>query len=318
MDAAPFFAQLSAVERCPAAGKHTGSGRVAMTQRSGAALPLLATAGAMAAFQFGASLAKGLFPAIGPQGAATLRLCLGGAMLMILTRPWRRWPAKAPLAPLFGLGAAMAATILLFYLAVERLPLAVAIALQFLGPLAVAVLGTRRLIDLVWAALAAAGVWSLVAPGLSPSRVDPTGVAFALAAAAGWACYILLGRSAGAAFGGATAALSVSIAGLLILPVGVAHAGGALLSPDLLPLAMGVALLSAAIPFSLELYALPRLPARTFAVFTSLEPAFGVLAGFLILGEVLAGTQIAGVAMVMTAAAGAAWRARQAAPAPPA
>jgi len=115
-----------------------------MFERAGIALPLLATAGAMAAFQVGAGLAKGLFPAIGPEGAASLRLCLGGAMLVALTRPWRNWPRAAPLLPLCGLGLAMAATILLFYLAIERLPLGVAIALQFLGPLAVAVLSSRR------------------------------------------------------------------------------------------------------------------------------------------------------------------------------
>jgi inner membrane transporter RhtA len=131
---------------------------------------------------------------------------------------------------------------------------------------------------------------------------------FALGAAAGWAAYILLGRTAGASFGNAIAALSVSIAGLLILPVGVMNAGTALLDAELLPLALLVALLSAALPFSLELYALPRLPARTLAVFTSLEPAFAVLSGLLILDEKLAWPQMAGVAMVMIAAAGAASR----------
>jgi len=131
---------------------------------------------------------------------------------------------------------------------------------------------------------------------------------FALGAATGWAAYILLGRTAGASFGNATAALSVSIAGLLILPAGVMNAGTALLDPELLPLALLVALLSAALPFSLELYALPRLPARTFAVFTSLEPAFAVLSGLLILDEKLAWPQISGVVMVMIAAAGAASR----------
>jgi inner membrane transporter RhtA len=202
----------------------------------------------------------------------------------------------------------MAATILLFYLAIERLPLGVAIALQFLGPLAVAVLGSRRPSDLLWAALAGVGIWSLVDPMSADGTVDPLGIMFALGAAAGWAAYILLGRTAGASFGRSTAALSVSIAGLLILPVGVMNAGTALLNPELLPLALLVALLSAALPFSLELYALPRLPARTFAVFTSLEPAFAVLSGLLILDENLAWAQIAGVVMVMLAAAGAASR----------
>jgi inner membrane transporter RhtA len=271
------------------------------------ALPLLATALAMAAFQIGAGLAKGLFPAVGPQGAATLRLFLGGALLLVVARPWRNWPKQAPLMPLAGLGLAMAGVILLFYLAIERLPLGIAIALQFLGPLAVAVLGSRRAIDLVWAALAGSGVWFLVGPGPAGPALDPVGLLYALGAAVGWASYILLGRTAGNTFGGSTAALSLSIAALLILPVGIAQAGTSLLDAELLPLAFAVALLSAAVPFSLELYALPRLPARTFAVFTSLEPAFAVISGFVILNEVLVWSQTAGVVMVMVAAAGSAW-----------
>jgi inner membrane transporter RhtA len=230
-------------------------------------------------------------------------------MLLLVARPWRDWPKEAPLLPLTGLGVVMAGTILLFYLAIERLPLAIAIALQFLGPLAVAMLGSRRAVDLIWALLAAVGVWLLVEPAPAQKDLDPLGMLFALGAASGWASYILLGRNAAAAFGSSTAALSVNIAGLLTLPVGIAHAGTSLFSAELLPLALLVALFSAAVPFSLELYALPRLPSRTFAVFTSLEPAFAVIAGFAILNEVLALSQLAGVGMVVGAAAGAAWRA---------
>lgn len=263
----------------------------------------------MAAFQVGAALAKGLFPVMGPEGAATLRLCFGGALLVALTRPWRHWPRAAPVFPLLGLGLAMAGTILLFYLAIERLPLGVAIALQFLGPLAVAAFTSTRRKDLLWVVLAAGGVWCLLQPLSNEAELDPVGVAFALGAATGWASYILLGRRAAGAFGKSTAALSVSIAGLLILPVGVFSAGSSLLTAELLPLALVVALFSAAIPFSLEMYALSRLPARTFAVFTSLEPAFAVTAGFLLLHEKLAWPEVVGIAMVMAASAGAARRA---------
>jgi inner membrane transporter RhtA len=197
--------------------------------------------------------------------------------------------------------------VLMFYLAQNRLPLGVAIALQFLGPLTVAIVGTRRPIDLVWAALAAAGVWCLVGAGARAAAIDLIGVGFALCAAVAWAAYILCGRIASAAFGGSTGALAASIAAVLVLPFGVAQAGTSLLSPALLPMALLVALLSTVIPFSLELYALPLLPARTFATFTSLEPAFGVLSGWVLLGQHLAASQIAGVAVVITAAAGAAW-----------
>jgi inner membrane transporter RhtA len=274
-------------------------------------LPFAAVIGATCAFQVGASIAKSLFPAVGPQGTAALRLILGAAMLIAVTRPWRNWPKDAPLLPMAGLGLATAGAILFFYMALGRLPQGVAIALQFLGPLGVAIAGSRRASDLVWTALAAAGVWGLVGHDLMAGgarQLDLLGVAFALAAAASWAAYIVWGQAASRAFGHATPALAVGIATLVVVPVGVQHAGlTALLQPALLPLALLVALVSTAIPFSLEMYALPRMPARTFAVLTSLEPAFGALSGLLLLHERLAPAQLIGICAVMAAAAGAAW-----------
>jgi inner membrane transporter RhtA len=284
---------------------------------SGVLLPLAAATAAMVCFQVGAAVARSLFPAVGPQGAAALRLTFGAVMLAVLTRPWRDWPKPAPLLPLAGLGVSMGGTILLFYLALDRLPQGVAIALQFLGPLAVAVFGSRRPADLVWAGLAAAGVWCLVGLGAAAAKIDLVGVGLALGAAAGWGGYIVLGRSASAVYGHATAALSVSIAAVLVLPVGLAHAGAALFAPALLPLALLVALLSAAAPFWLELYALARLPSRAFATFTSLEPAIGVVAGFALLNQRLTLPQIGGVALVIAAAAGAAGSSAERRPALP-
>ena len=279
-------------------------------------LPLAAMVAAMASFQVGAALAKGLFPAVGPVGAATLRLCLGAVILLAIARPWRDWPRPAPLLPLAGLGVAMAGGIVFFYLALSRLPQGVAITLQFLGPLAVAIVGSRRPIDLVWVALAALGVWRLTGTGHAGTALDPLGVAWALGSAISWASYILCGRAAGVTFGRSAAALAVSLAALLVAPVGFWQAGWALVSPSLLPLALLVALVAAALPFSLELYALPRLPARTFAVFTSLEPAFGVASGAALLGERLSLGQVGGVAAVIVAAAGAAWSSHRAGPVP--
>jgi inner membrane transporter RhtA len=202
--------------------------------------------------------------------------------------------------------------VLFFYMAIGRLPQGIAIALQFLGPLGVAVAGSRRPTDLVWTALAALGVWALVGHdlGAGTGRLDPLGVVWALCAAASWAAYIVWGQAASRAFGRATAPLAIAIAALVILPFGVAQAGSALLRLDLLPWALLVALVSTAIPFSLEMYALPRLPAKTFAVLTSIEPAFGALFGLVILHERLAPIQLAGVAAVIAAAAGAAWTGR--------
>ncbi len=278
----------------------------------GILVPILAVIAAMAAFQVGAAFAKDLFPAVQPTGAAALRLLFGSLMLLALVRPWRNWPKKAPLVSMLGRGAAMAGAIQMFYLAIDHLPLGIAIAIQFLGPLAIAVFGSRRAIDLVWAALAAAGVWCLVAMNATGERIDLVGVAWAVGAGASWAGYILLGRRVTASFGNATAAIAVSIAALIILPIGFATAGTALFAPELIPLALLVALFSAAIPFSLEFFAMPRMPPRVFAVFMSIEPAFGVLFGFLILHENLTPIQIAGITMVILAAAGAAASARSA------
>ncbi|MGA0605686.1 EamA family transporter [Phenylobacterium sp. VNQ135] len=275
---------------------------------SGVILPLAAVTLAMCAFQVGAALAKGLFPAVGPQGAAALRISLGALMLLAVGRPWRAWPGRKSALPLVGLGLSVAGVILFFYLAMESLPLGVAISLQFLGPLGVAIFGSRKAGDLVWAAMAAAGVWLLVGTGLfGGAPLDPVGVGWGLCAGACWAAYILIGRGVSGNYGVAAASLSVAIAAVAVLPVGFAHAGVALFDPAILPYALGVALMSTAVPFALEFFAMPRMPARTFAVFTSLEPAFGVLSGLVLLHERLSLAQIAGVALVVGAAACAAW-----------
>src|SRR5262249_1569744 len=155
--------------------------------------------------QGGASVAKGLFAQIGPEGAAALRLLLGAAMLLALMRPWRNWPRDAPLAPLIGLGVSTGFTIVMFYLALSPGPQGGAIAPQFLGPLVVAIAISKRASDFLWAGLAALGVWLLVGAGRVGLAIDPIGALFALGAATGWGAYILLGRAASAAFGGATA-----------------------------------------------------------------------------------------------------------------
>lgn len=287
-------------------------------ERSGRGLlaPIGAMVVSMAGFQIGAALAKGLFPAVGAEGAAALRLIFASLMLAALTRPWRNWPRSAPLAPLLALGVAAAGAMLFFYLALARLPQGIAIALQFLGPLSVAVAASRRPRDILWAVLAGAGVWGLVGQHLpGTGRLDPLGVVWALGAAACWAGYILFGRRASVTFGRSTAALATAIAAVLVAPVGLIHAGAGLFAPALLPLALLVALVSVAIPFSLELYALPRMPARTFAVFTSMEPVFGAMSGLFLLHERLGVAQVAGIAAVITAAAGAAWSSTRGGPA---
>jgi inner membrane transporter RhtA len=205
----------------------------------------------------------------------------------------------------------------MYYLAIERLPIGVAIALQFLGPLGIALVGSRKLMDLVWIAFAGLGVWLLTDPASAGVSLDPIGVAWSLGAAACWAAYILIGRRVSNIFGRATAPLTVTIAAVIIVPLGVAHAGAALLDMSLMPVAILMALFSAAIPFVLEFFAMPRMPSRTFATLTSLEPSFGVLFGLLILQEVLTLPQLGGVALVIAASAGAVWTGQAKAAAPP-
>jgi len=214
------------------------------------------------------------------------------------------------------LGAAIAGAMQMFYLAIEKLPIGVAIALQFLGPLAIALFSSRKPVDLVWIAFAGLGVWLLTDPASSGVSLDLVGVAWALGAAVCWAAYILIGRRVSNVYGRATAPLTVTIAAVIIVPLGVAHAGTALLDLSLMPVAILMALFSAAIPFVLEFFAMPRMPARTFATLTSMEPGFGVLFGFVVLQEVLSWHQLGGVALVIAASAGAVWTGQAKAAAP--
>lgn len=269
-----------------------------------ALMPVLACVIAMASFQLGAALAKQLFALIGPIGSASLRLLFGAIILIALMRPWRNWPAGVPRIPVIGLGVCMAGAILFFYLAIDRVPLGVAMPVQFLGPLLLATFMSRGIADLLWAALAAAGIWCLLGSEGVAGTVDPLGILFAAVAALCWAGYILFGKRAGEVLGVASAPVALGISAIVLLPVGIADAGTALFSPALLPLALVVALVSATIPFWLELWAMPRLPTRTFSVLMSIEPAFAVLSGLVFLGEQLSLVQTLGVALVIGSSIG--------------
>jgi inner membrane transporter RhtA len=270
--------------------------------------PLVAAIGAllvsMVSYQAGASLAKHLFPVVGAQGATAFRLGLSALILLLWRRPWKRWGGKRDWRILCGYGLAMGAMNLVFYMSLRTIPLGIAVALEFTGPLALALSGSRRWIDFVWIALVVAGLVLLLPLRGQMHALDPVGVMYALAAGVGWALYILLGKRAGADWGGDAVTLGTSIGALLVIPFGVAHAGAALLSPALLPYALGVAVLSSALPYSLEMVALTRLPARTFSTLLSLEPAIAALAGVLLLGEQLSLLQWLAIATIIVAAAG--------------
>lgn len=275
-------------------------------------LPVSALLLAMLSFQFGAALAKQLFPLVGAEGATAIRLGLGALILWLLRRPWRNLGGRRDWVSLVGYGLTLGLMNLFFYMALRTLPLGIAVALEFLGPLAIALFGSRRALDLVWVALVIGGLALLLPYGEHTRALDPVGVAYALAAAAGWATYILLGRRAGDAFGSDAVALGSAIGALVAVPVGVVHAGAALFSLSILPFAVGVAVLSSALPYSLEMFALTRLPARMIGILVSLEPAMGALLGLVFLDEHLSAFQWLAIAAVIVASMGAVFTAREA------
>ena len=257
--------------------------------------------------QVGAAIAKSLFDSLGPGGTVFLRITFAALVLLVLVRPKLGGHDRTGylVAGLFGL--ALAGMNFSIYLAIDRIPLGVAVTLEFVGPLGVAVAGSRRVLDLLWVVLAAAGILLLAPIGsFGGMDLDPVGVAFALLAGCLWASYILLSARTGSAFPGGTGLVIALCVGTFVLfPFGIAGAGHALLDPRLLLAGFGVAMLSSAIPFSLDLVALRKIPARVFGVLMSLEPAVAALAGLVVLGERLEPRAVAAILLVTVAAAGA-------------
>ncbi|MBA2691294.1 MAG: DMT family transporter [Rubrobacter sp.] len=258
-------------------------------------------------FQLGAALAKGLFEDAGPGGTVFLRVAFAALILLVMWRPnFRGYSLREyGVAAIFGL--ALAAMNFAFYSSLERIPLGVAVTLEFTGPLAVAVVGSRKLLDLVWVILAAGGILLLAPLGvLGGLDLDPVGVALALLAGCFWASYIILSAKTGGIFPGGTGlALAMCIGAVALLPVGISQGGMSLLDPKVLLVGAGVALLSSAIPYSLEMEALRKLPTRVFGVLMSLEPAVAALVGFIILSEALEMRAILAIFLVTAAAVGA-------------
>ncbi|QHF27924.1 MULTISPECIES: threonine/homoserine exporter RhtA [Pseudomonas] len=270
---------------------------------------------AMASIQSGASLAKSMFPIVGAQGTTTLRLIFASIIMLLLLRPWRAKLSTRTLRTVIIYGMALGGMNFLFYMSLRTVPLGIAVALEFTGPLAVALYASRRAVDFLWIGLAVIGLLLLIPIGQTSASIDLVGASYALGAGVCWALYILYGQKAGAENGIQTAALGVMIAALFVAPIGIAHAGSALLTPALLPIALGVAILSTALPYSLEMVALTRMPARTFGTLMSIEPAFGALSGLLFLGEVLTVAQWLAIAAIITASVGATLSLRKESPA---
>ncbi|KJK39061.1 transporter [Streptomyces variegatus] len=254
--------------------------------------------------QFGGALAVTLMPRAGALGVVALRLLVAAVVLLLVCRPRLRGHSRTDWGTVVVFGITMAAMNGLFYQAVARIPLGPAVTLEVLGPLALSVFASRRAINVVWAALALAGVFLLGGGGFS--GLDPTGAAFALGAGAMWAAYIVFSARTGRRFPQADGlALAMAVGAVLFLPLGIAESGTKLLDPVTLGLGAAVALLSSVLPYTLELLALRRLPASTFAVLMSLEPAIAATAGFLILDQALNASEAAAIALVVAASMGA-------------
>lgn len=272
--------------------------------QSATLVAVLALIGSMASLCVGTSFAKSLFASVGAQGTTALRVGFSALILLCVWRPWR-FPLSGTHARAIALyGAALGATNLLFYMSLRSIPLGLAIAVEFTGPLAVAVLSSRRAIDFLWIAFAVVGLLLLLPLGEASTHLDPVGIGFALAAGVGWALYIVFGQMAGSAHGGQATSLGLTMAALVVFPFGVAHAGSDLLKPSLLIAGLAVGLLSSAIPYSLEMVALKRLPRRTFGILLSMEPAMGALAGLAFLHEQLTLIQWLAIGSIIAASVG--------------
>ncbi|EKY3197383.1 threonine/homoserine exporter RhtA [Cronobacter turicensis] len=267
-------------------------------------LPVVVLIVAMASIQSGASLAKSLFPVVGAPGVTALRLALGTLILAVVFKPWRLRFTRSQRMPLLVYGLALGAMNYLFYLSIRTVPLGIAVALEFTGPLAVALFGSRRPVDFLWVALAVLGLWFLLPLGQDVTHVDPLGAACALGAGVCWAIYIIAGQKAGAEHGPATVAIGSLIAAIVFVPIGAVAAGEALWHWSVLPVGLGIAILSTALPYSLEMTALTRLPTRTFGTLMSMEPALAAFTGMIFLGETLTLVQWLALLSIIIASVG--------------
>ena len=275
-------------------------------------VPFLAVLGSVTALGVGTSWAKqALFPVVGAQGTTAMRVGLSALLMLMLWRPWRWRLSRADAQAVVLYGAALGAMNLMFYLSLQTLPFGLAVAIEFAGPLAVAIWSSRRAVDFVWVALAIVGLALLLPLGLSGSTLDPLGVLYAVGAAVFWALYIVFGKRAGHLHAGQSVSLGLLVAALVVVPVGVAHAGAALLSPSVLLVGVAVAAISSALPISLEMMALKRLPKEAFGIMISMEPAVAALLALALLGERLDTVQWLAIGCIVAASMGSAATARR-------
>ncbi|HFK2133227.1 TPA: threonine/homoserine exporter RhtA [Proteus mirabilis] len=267
--------------------------------------PVLLLLLSMLSIQSGASLAKSLFPVIGAPAVTALRLFLGTLILFFIFKPWRLSFSHSAIMPLFLYGLSLGAMNYLFYLALETIPLGIAVALEFTGPLAVAMFSSRRAIDFLWIILVIAGLGLLLPIGDNIHGLDPLGILYALGAGVGWALYIVFGQRAGKGYGAATVSIGSLIAAFIFFPIGMLQSSPELVfSWSILPIGLAIAILSTAFPYTLEMIALTRLPAKTFGTLMSLEPCMGAFIGIIFLHEHLTLIQWVALAFIVLASIG--------------
>ena len=275
-----------------------------LPRKSSVWMPVAVILIAMMSIQSGASLAKSLFPLVGAPGVTALRIALGTLILVVVFKPWRLRFKKEQRLPLLFYGLALGGMNYMFYLSIQTIPLGIAVALEFTGPLAVALFSSRRPVDFIWVILAVLGLWFLLPLGQSVSQIDLTGAALALGAGAFWAVYILTGQRAGEEHGPATVALGSLIAAVIFVPIGMAQATDSIWQWSILPVGLAVAILSTALPYSLEMIALTRLPTRIFGTLMSMEPALAAISGMMFLGETLTLVQTLALCSIIAASMG--------------
>ena len=273
--------------------------------QNAAAIGVAAVLAALIAQNLGAAVAKQLFPLIGAYGVTAVRIAFSAGLLLMFRRPWRRPIPRSVIPALLGYGAMLGLMNLLIYQAFARIPIGIATGIEVTGPLAIVLLGSRRPRDFLWLAAAVAGL-AMLLPIHAEAALDPIGIAFACGAAACWALYIVYGKRVSITLGGDAVAWGMVVAAVLTLPIGLATAHAVLFQPWVLGIGLVVALLSSALPYSLEMEAMRRLPAHVFAILLSAYPAVAALAGFLVLGERLTLIQWLAILCIMIASAGSA------------
>jgi len=260
---------------------------------------------AIASIQFGSSFAKTLFPLIGPLPTVMLRVTIAALIMALIFRPWRARPAREAVRPLLFYGASLGLMNCAFYLALRRIPLGITVALEFTGPLAVALFSSKKKVDWLWALSAAFGIFLILPLHIEGAKLDLVGIALALVAGVGWAFYIIFGKKVGALVEArAAASIGMIVAATVTLPFGLPTIHWASVTPHIWLIGLGIAIMASAVPYTLEMFALKKIHTTTFGILMSIEPAMAALSGLIVLSEHLSRSQWIAIFCIIVASGG--------------